>query len=453
MKISIIGAGISGLATANALLDLQPSLELEIFESHSRTGGKVWTDHTPEGYICEKGVNGFLNNKPRTLELAGRLGLNPVQGQEAARRRYIFRKNALHQLPESPLAFLTSGLMSIPGRLRVGLEPFMGKGNTKDETLAGFATRRLGKEAFEALIDPMASGVFAGDAEAMSLKSCFPRINEIETEYGSLIRGMIQLQLKARREGKGKGPGPGPAGHLTSFDRGMSEITDTLTDRLGERVKINAPVESIERQGKQFLISFFGGSSSQTDAVILSTPAYVQAKILQEIAPDIALLLNGIDYPPLNVVCTGYRVQDLNKPIDGFGFLIPSSEKRRILGTVFDSNVFPNRAPDGAVLLRSMIGGSKAAEFALLEDQRLIDHSRAELKTILGVDAEPEFVKIYRHEKAIPQYHVGHAKRLESIESALLEHPGLVLTGNAFRGVSLNDCIENAHHTAIRLLK
>ena len=190
VKISIIGAGISGLATAKALLDLQPELELEVFESSSRTGGKVWTEHTPEGFICEGGVNGFLNNKPRTLELAEQMELQPVTGEEAASRRYVFRKNSLHQLPESPLAFLTSGLMSVPGRLRVGLEPFISKGSNEDESLAEFGSRRLGKEAFESLIDPMASGVFAGNASKMSLKSFFPRINEIKTEYSRLIRAM-----------------------------------------------------------------------------------------------------------------------------------------------------------------------------------------------------------------------------------------------------------------------
>jgi oxygen-dependent protoporphyrinogen oxidase len=452
LKISIIGAGISGLATAKALLDLQPNLELELFESRSRSGGKVWTEHTPEGFICEGGVNGFLNNKPLTLELAGQLGLRPVQGADAANRRYVFRKNQLHQLPETPLAFLRSGLMSFPGRLRVGLEPFISKGGKEDETLADFGTRRLGKEAFEALIDPMASGVFAGDARTMSLKSCFPRINEIETEYGSLIRGMLRLQFKARREGTGKGPGPGPGGHLTSFDQGMSEMTDTLAGQLGDRVKLNAPVESIDRQGNRFLISFFGGASSETDVIVLATPAYVQGEILQDMAPDIALLLNGIDYPPLSVVCTGYRAEDMSKPVDGFGFLIPSSEKRDILGTVFDSNVFPNRAPQGSILLRSMVGGSRNPGAASLNDQELTSLVQNELKSIAGINTEPDFVRIYRHKRAIPQYHIGHAQKLSAIDQALHKHSGLTLTGNAFKGVSLNDCIQNAQLTAQTIL-
>ena len=244
MKTVIVGAGISGLATAYALLTRRPDTDLVILEAGARTGGKVWTERTPEGYACDWGVNGFLNNKPRTLELSGQLGLEALGGDEAAKKRYVFRNGKLHQLPESPPAFLTSGLMSLPGRLRVGLEPFIGRGKDQDETLAAFGSRRLGREAFQALIDPMASGVFAGDPEKMSVKSCFPRINEIETEYGSLIRGMIKLQIKAKKEGR-KGPGPGPGGHLTSFAHGMSEMTDRLTRELGDHIRTNATVHNL----------------------------------------------------------------------------------------------------------------------------------------------------------------------------------------------------------------
>lgn len=451
MKAIIVGAGISGLATAHALLTRKPEMDVQVLEAAERIGGKVWTDHTPEGYACEWGVNGFLNNKPKTLELAETLNLEAVTGFEAANRRYVYRRGKLHKLPESPPAFLTSGLMSLFGRLRVMAEPFIKPGEAEDETLAEFGTRRLGREAFEALIDPMASGVFAGDPEQMSLKSCFPRINELETEYGSLIKAMIRLQAKARREGKGKGPGPGPGGKLTSFAGGMSEMTNQLATRLGPRIRTSARVESIDRSGDRFRVLLAGGDMEESDVLILASPAFAQAEMLQDMAPDIALLLNGISYPPLSVVCLGYREQDLGKYLDGFGFLVPGGEKRNILGTIVDSNVFPNRAPEGSVLLRTMVGGARAPRQAMQSDAQLTDTVRAELKAIMGVDAEPEFLKIYRHRRAIPQYHVGHSKKLESIEQAAERHPGLFLTGNAFRGVSLNDCIESAWRTAERI--
>jgi oxygen-dependent protoporphyrinogen oxidase len=452
LKIVIVGAGISGLATANALLAGRPDLEIVVLEAAARTGGKVWTEHTEEGYACEWGVNGFLNNKPKTLELAEQLGLAALPGDEAANKRYVYRHGALHQLPESPPAFLSSKLMSLPGRLRVFWEPFVPRGQVEDETLAAFAKRRLGAEARDALIDPMASGVFAGDPARMSLKSCFPRIHEIESEFGSLIRGMIKLQIRAKKEGKGKGPGPGPGGKLTSFAQGMSEMTDALVERLGARVRTASPVSSVTRSGGRYQLQLETGGQEEADQVVLASPAFAQATMLRDLAPDIAARLVEIDYPPLAVVCLGYDEQRLGRYLDGFGFLVPSTEQRGVLGTIVDSNVFPNRAPEGKVLFRSMVGGARAPGKATLPENELLDLVRADMRDILGVDTDPEFSRLYQHQRAIPQYHVGHAQRLADIDQALARHPGLVLTGNAFRGVSLNDCIENAWRTAAQML-
>lgn len=444
LKTIIVGAGISGLATGYALLRRQPQLDLQVLEAAARTGGKVWTDHTESGYACEWGVNAFLNNKPQTLDLASELGLSAIEGAADAARRYVYRRSRLHRLPESPPAFLGSSLLSLAGRLRVMAEPFIPRGTAGDETVAEFARRRLGPEALDALIDPMASGVFAGDPEKMSLPSCFPRIREIEQEYGSLIRGMLRLQLKARRAGQGPGPGAGPGGRLTSFAGGMSEMTDSLAASLGDRVRVSSAVESITREGDRYQVQLADGTSMDTERLILAAPAWAQAAMLRDLAPDIAKSLDEIEYPPLAVVCLGYLENALRQPPDGFGFLVPASEGSAVLGTIFDSNVFPNRAPRNAVLLRSMVGGSRAPGLAMLDDARLLDAVRAELKSILGIDTTPEFARIYRHDRAIPQYHLGHARRLETIEAALRGHPDLVLTGNAFRGVSLNDCIANA---------
>jgi oxygen-dependent protoporphyrinogen oxidase len=453
LKIAIVGAGISGLATAHALRSRQPELEIELFEAGERTGGKVWTEHTPEGYTCEWGVNGFLDNKPKTLDLARALELTPLRGSAEAARRYVFRHGQLHALPESPPAFLTSKLMSLPGRLRVMCEPFMPRGKADDETLADFARRRLGPEARDALIDPMASGVFAGDPARMSLKSCFPRIHEIESEFGSLIRGMIRLQVRARKEGKGKGPGPGPGGKLTSFEDGMSEMTDRLTMEFSDVIRLKTAVRSLDRSGDRFLLHLGTGETAEADRVILASPAYAQAEMLTELAPDISGQLRQIPYPSVGVVCLGYETDRLQNPLDGFGFLVPSTEQRGILGTVVDSNVFPTRAPEGHMLFRTLVGGSRAADKAQLPEAKLLDLVRSELRDILGMDTDPAFAKIYIHQQAIPQYHVGHAQRLEDIDAARIRHPGLYLTGNAYRGVSLNDCIENAWRTAGEVLE
>jgi oxygen-dependent protoporphyrinogen oxidase len=452
LKISIVGAGISGLATAQAVLARKPDAEIIIFEADQRIGGKVWTEISSEGYLCEGGVNGFLDKIPKTLELCDEVGVEPVPADSSAQKRYVFSHGELHKLPEKPPEFLTSRLLSVPGRMRVLYELFAGGTDNPDETLAEFGTRRLGREAFERLIDPMASGVFAGDARKMSVKSCFPRIQEVEAEYGSLIRGLIKLQRKARKEGKKDTPGPGPGGTLTSFSNGMSALTDTLALRLGSRIHTASPVAGISRNKNLYTLHMADGTDEETDVLILAVPAYAQSGILKEYEPELAGLLSGIDYPALSVVCLGYREDRITPYLEGFGFLVPSGEQRSILGTIVDSNVFPGRAPEGHALFRTMVGGARKPQLAELHDDQLLDRVRADLKDITGLVAEPEFVRIFRHEKAIPQYVVGHAARLEAIDRLLEKHPGLVLTGNAFRGVSLNDCVVNAWKTAESLV-
>ncbi len=452
MKISIVGAGISGLATAQAILSRNPNAEIELFESDRRVGGKVWTETSPEGFICEGGVNGFLDKIPRTLELCREIGLTPVSADAAAQKRYVYSQEVLHKLPEKPPEFLRSRLLSVSGRLRVLYEMVVGGTDKEDESLAEFGTRRLGREAFEKLIDPMASGVFAGDAGKLSLKSCFPRIKEVENEYGSLIRGLIKLQIKARRAGGKNIPGPGPGGTLTSFGRGMGELTDRLAEKLGSRIHLQSPISGVSRNGSGYCLHMANGPDQESDLLILAVPAYVQSRRLQDSDPELAGLLSAIEYPALSVVCFGYSKDRIGQHLDGFGFLVPSREQRTILGTIVDSNVFPGRAPQGSVLFRSMVGGARTPQFAELPDEHLTDRIRSDLKDITGLDTEPEFTRIFRHGRAIPQYNVGHAARLEAIEQTLRRHPGLVLTGNAFRGVSLNDCVVNAWKTAEKLV-
>jgi oxygen-dependent protoporphyrinogen oxidase len=452
MKVSIVGAGISGLATAQAILLRKPDAEIAVFEADQRIGGKVWTEISPQGYLCEGGVNGFLDKIPRTLELCKEAGVAPLSADAAAAKRYVYSHGELHKLPEKPPEFLKSRLLSVPGRLRVILETIAGGTDLDDETLAQFASRRLGREAYERLIDPMASGVFAGDASKLSLKSCFPRIHEIETEFGSLIRGLIKLQKKAKREGKKDTPGPGPGGTLTSFGNGMSALTDSLATQLGSRIRTSTAVLAINREGQRYQLQLDGGAIDESDVLVMAAPAHAQAHMLQSLDPTLAGMLEEIPYPALSVVCFGYRKQRVGKVLDGFGFLVPSKERRAVLGTIVDSNVFPGRAPQGSILLRSMVGGARAPELALLPDEQLLDKVKADLQDILGLKAEPDFVRTFRHKRAIPQYIIGHAARLEAIQARLLGHPGLILTGNAFKGVSLNDCVVNAWQTACTLV-
>ena len=452
MKVVIIGAGISGLATAKAIRLRDPDAEIVVLEAGERPGGKVWTEMSPEGYLCEWGVNGFLDKSQQTRQLCEAAGVKPLLSDDSAKRRYVYSEGRLHKLPEKPPEFLASKLLSTRGKLRVLGELFAGGSDVDDETLAAFGTRRLGREAFEKLIDPMASGVFAGDAATMSLKSCFPRIREVEEEYGSLIRGLIKLQIKARRAGSKNTPGPGPSGTLTSFADGMSVLTDALVTQLGSRVRLNSSVSGISRAGPRYTAHLADGRQEEADALVVTAPAWAQTRMLADLSPALAGRLAEIPYPPVTVVCLGYNEERIGGAPDGFGFLVPSRERRAILGTVVDSNVFPGRAPAGSALLRILVGGARTPEFAELPNEQLLDRVLQDLGDILGLPAEPDFVGIFRHQRAIPQYRVGHASRLLNIEEKLVKFPGLVLSGNAYRGVSLNDCIANAFDTASTMI-
>jgi len=449
MRVVIVGGGISGLSLAYFLLEKKPSLDIVIFESEKKPGGKIWTDKT-DGFLCEGGVNGFLDNRPRTLELVSKLALTPLRSSDKARKRYIYSEGKLHLLPESPASFFSSDLLSIYGRLRILWEIFAPKGSGDDETLAAFAKRRLGKEAYEKLIDPMASGIYAGDPEKMSLKSCFPRIHELEQKYGSLIRAMIKLQKEAKKTGKKVGAGPG--GVLTSFSGGMGQIISTLSDSLGDRLKTEARVLSVERKSDGYRLYFSDNSETEAGTVVFATPAYETSAMLRGLDKALSSTLDEIYYPAVSVICLGYKRDKISRSLDGFGFLIPNREGRKILGTLWDSSVFPNRAPDGYVLLRSMLGGVRNSELALKDEETLIRVVLDELSNIMEIKAQPDFAKVYTHEKGIPQYSPGHERRLHEMHGIVSRFRGLYITGNAYRGIGVNDCIENSYKLAERII-
>ncbi|HID97887.1 MAG TPA: protoporphyrinogen oxidase [Thermodesulfobacteriaceae bacterium] len=449
-KIVIIGAGMSGLSLGWYLRKYRPDRELLLLESSERAGGKAWTVEE-DGFRCEKGVNGVLDNKPSTLGLAAELGLRPLKSSDSARRRYIVKNGSLIQLPESPAAFLNTNLLSIKGRLRVLMEILAPGGDpARDESLADFARRRLGREAFEYLIDPMATGIFAGDPEKLSLRSCFPRIHELERDYGSLIKAMILLQRKARKQGR-SGPGAGPGGVLTSFPKGMSELADTAAAALAPHLRLNSPVASITRETGCWQVHLKSGETVDCSHVILACPAGPASEILKNSAPKLSRLAGEITYPPVTVVSLGIKKGTTEHPLDGFGFLAPGREKHSILGVLWDSSIFPNRSPDDYHLVRVLVGGARTPDLARLQDRSVLDLVLRELKDLIGLKNIPEFIKIFRWEEAIPQYMVGHSALENQIQSGLATHTGLFIRCNWIGGVSLNDCIANSQDLAEEL--
>jgi oxygen-dependent protoporphyrinogen oxidase len=459
-KVIIIGGGISGLATAWLLRSKAQAagkeLHITLLEKEEQPGGKIKSIKA-DGYTCEWGPNGFLDSKPQTLDLCRSIGVegNLHRSNDNARKRFIFSGGKLHQLPDGGPAFLKSGLISWPGKLRLALEPtpFISPAPAGvDETLAAFGRRRLGHEALDKLIAPMVSGIFAGDPETMSLVSCFPRIAELEREYGGLIRAMIMLGKKKKQDiaaGKVVSSAAGPGGVLTSFREGIQYLSDALAVSLGEIVKPGVCVTSVKKgDGVSYCVTCSDGSEYDGDQVIVASPAFVAADILAGLDGGISGVLRQIPYASMTVICFGYSQGQIARSLDGFGYLIPKKEGCNTLGTLWDSSMFENRAPEGKVLLRSMMGGACYPQYIALSDDEVVARVRQDLVLTMGIDAAPEFVRVFRHPQAIPQYTVGHGARLKALEEQLRTHPGLILTGNSYRGIGLNDCVAAAERAA-----
>jgi len=459
-KVLVIGGGISGLSTA-WLLDKRAreagmNLDLCLLEQEQQPGGKIKSVRE-EGFLCEWGPNGFLDSKPQTLELCAALGITDRlhRSNDNARKRYIFTGGGLHRLPENGPSFLKSRLLSWPGKFRLLGEPFAANPPGNDESLAAFGRRRLGAEALQKLIAPMASGIFAGDPETMSLVSCFPRIAELEREYGGLFVAMLALAKKKkqeRKEGKISSSAAGPGGTLTSFKEGIQFLTDTLAAQLGGRVRTGVAVASVTKVGDGWEVRTTAGETLQADLVISAAPAFAAAGMLEGVDAALVATLRQIPYSTLNVVCCGFKTEGLGHPLDGFGYLVPKEEGRTVLGTLWDSSMFEERAPGGMALLRSMAGGACKPELMELSEAELLQRVRDDLQAAMGITQSPCFSRIIRHQQAIPQYTVGHGKRLEAIEGRLSSLPGLLLTGNAFKGVGLNDCVAASQATVDKAL-
>ncbi len=453
-RIAIIGAGIAGLAAAHQLLErgaAERGIDVVVLEGASRPGGNIRTDRV-DGYLCEAGPNGFLDNVPTTLELVREIGLNPQLhvSADAARKRFLYRRGRLHRLPENPIAFLTSGLLSVPGRLRVMGEPFARRRPDGDETIHAFASRRIGREAADVLIDAMVAGVFGGDARALSLRACFPKMWQMETDHGGLVKAFLAKRREGRiRSGDGVGS---PLGRLTSFRDGTEELIRVLAARLGRRLRLSTAAQAVRHNGR-FRIETEAHVPIEADAVLLAAGARASADLVGSMDLDLSAGLSEIPSAPMTVVCLGYRTHQLPAPLDGFGFLVPRGEGLRLLGALWDSSVYPGRAPEGHALIRVMLGGASDPTAVALDDEVSVTVAQKGLSAAMGISAAPVFSRVIRHRVGIPQYTVGHLDRLARISTALERHPGLAVAGNAFHGVSINNCVAEAGPIADSLLR
>lgn len=451
-RVVIVGGGISGLALAYRLEQRAPDAEVIVLEQAARLGGTIGTEQR-NGFRIEIGPNGFLDNKPFTLTLCRELGLGErlVPASEAARRnRYLFLNGRLHLLPNSLTSFLTSDVISWRTRFLLLAERFRPpRRHDGDESIDAFVRRRVGRELAETLADAFVTGIYAGDPKLLSIQATLPHLAQLEREYGSVLRGMAQAARQRKRTTES------PSGRMWSFREGLTLLIDTLRARLRFAPLTGVHVRMIRRSGNNnnWRVQSDGHDGWDAEAVVLTCPAYEQARMLAEEDADLAKAIDGIPYNRLAVVALGYRAAEIPCRLDGFGYLSPQCQRRDVLGVQWCSSIFPERAPPGLVLLRAMCGGWNRPEMLDWDDEKLLHAVRRELRSAMGIQATPVFHHIVRWPRAIPQYHLGHLERLAWIEDRLTRHSGLFLGGNAYRGVSLNDCVEQAGLLAEKVIR
>ncbi len=441
MNIAIIGGGISGLSTAFYIKQYKPEANITIFEKEDHLGGKMNTANK-EGFLIEEGSNGFLSNKPDTLELVKLSGCEDIllKSSDNARVRFIYDKS-LEILPESAKAFLKTPLLSLKGKLRVAYEIFAkAKKDDSDESLQEFGYRRVGKEMTDVFLDAMVAGIYASTPSKISAPAAFPLVVNLEKEYGSLFKGMI---AKKKKEA-------GPGGVLMSFKGGVSTFVKRLQKSMDVNIVKDANIKQIKKLENEYKVI---GSNLEMnfDKVILSTPAYESANIIRGIAPEIADRLNGIEYSPISIVGLGY--DQLEHDLKGFGLLSTTRAKQDVLGVLWDSSIFFDRAPKGKKLLRAMIGGQRSPELALKSEDELIKLATSGIKGIMGIEKKADTFYVKRWEKGIPNYKVGHLANVNKIFEKLKSYKGLYLSSNAYYGVGLNDCVSNSKKCAKETVK
>lgn len=441
----VLGAGVSGLGTAVALEEAGWSCT--VLEPSERCGGVIQST-SEGGFLCESGPSEMLVKSAEVLAFLERLGLQGKlqEANSEARKRFLIRRGRLLEVPMGPWGLLRTRLWSWGGRLRVAAEPFVGRMRPADgeESLASFVRRRLGPELLDYGIGPLASGIYAGDPERLAIRHAFPKVWNLEHRFGSLILGAVRLMLERRRQGHRRFPS-----RLVSFAGGMETLPKALAGRLPGAVLTGAEVSAIRPQEAGWQITWRSRGGPEVQAacglLVVAVPAWrLGALPFPEGLRARLERLEEIPYAPVTAVVQGFRRDAVAHPLDGFGVLAPAPEARFALGTLFLSTLFPGRAPEGQVCLHSFVGGMRHPERVLLPDEALARHLRQDLDPLLGLTGEPVFWKRITWERAIPQYHGGHQRFLDTMAEVENEFPNLCITGNFRRGVGVGDCLQAA---------
>jgi oxygen-dependent protoporphyrinogen oxidase len=469
--VTIIGGGIAGLATAFYLQqksrETGASIDYTLIERRPRFGGKITTQYE-DGFVIEGGPDSFITQKPWGTQLCRDLGISErvIPTNDHRRNVYVLKKGKLRAfpggfrlaIPTEFVPFALTTLISPWGKLRMGMDLFIPPRQEQgDESLADFFRRRLGNEAVDTIAGPMMGGIYTADPEQLSIQSTFPMFVEMERKYGSLIKAMQAGKKKRAAAGHPHGQKNGkPPAMFTSLQGGMNELIQTLVSRLDGDVRPGYGVARVEHQAPGFKIFFDDPDTPPltTDAVILAVPAFIAAGLVGNMAPDLAEKLNQIRYVSTANISLAYRYSDVrpHHDLNGFGFMIPKSENRSILACTWTSTKFNYRVPEDGALIRVFVGGDGREHLLDLPDEELVSLARTELADIMGLTAEPVTQRIFRWRQGNPQYDVGHLDRVGEMEALAERFPGLYLTGSAFRGIGIPDCVKSALNTIEQVL-
>jgi protoporphyrinogen/coproporphyrinogen III oxidase len=433
----VVGGGVSGLALALALQ--RASVPVTVLEASSRPGGTAQTVER-DGFLLETGPNSVLDRDGEVGRLATSLGLQLRPAAESASRRFVVLGGRLVGLPTSPPALLASKVLPFKAKLRLLLEPFSRRGPAGvDESLGDFARRHLGRTVTSTLVDALQTGIWAGDVEKLSAASAFPRLVALERAHRSLLLGALASRLR----------GGVSVPRLASLDGGLGALCLAMAQALGPALRLKAQVTGLGRtaEGWQLLT---GAGPVAASRVVLAVPPPSASALVRPFDEGLAGTLDTFPFVPVAVVHLGYRPALTPEP-EGFGFLAPKSEQRDILGAVYASSAFPFRAPSGGTLITVLLGGAHRPEVAGREEASLVQTARDEVAALLSVQRVPTLTQVYRWPFAIPQYNVGHAERVQSAFGQAARWPGLWLSGNAYGGAGMADCIRNAAQLAQRL--
>ncbi len=467
--VGIVGGGVSGLAAAYFLRQQVPRVRLRLWEASERLGGALRTEWI-DGYCVEAGADMFITNVPWAVELCRRLGVELVGTNPEHRGAYVVHRGKVVPIPEGftvmlptrigPL--LTTPLLSWRGKLRLLAEPLVPpRMEPADESLAEFAIRRMGREAFQRLVQPLVAGIYAADAWQLSMQAALGRFVQMERRYGSLGAAWWHSRRKSARRNENGSDTGARYGLFVAPRRGMHELVQRLAQQLPEdALQLRTAAVGLQRQGSRWQLQLRRQEPDAdkqqhlretVDALVLAVPAYRAAELLAAEDATLSRLLNQIPYGSAAVVCFAVRRGQLPQPPQGFGFVVPEVENRRILAVSFSSVKFPHRAPPEGLLVRVFIGGQRLQPLLECSDQQLQQVAWEEISQLCGWSARPLWHRVYRWPQAMAQYHVGHLERVWQIRRRLQQHPSLALLGNAYDGVGVPFCIRGAQQAAKRL--